>query len=124
MSNLSDSITLKSLSVHARHGYYDEEREKGNRFEIDLTATGKFRSSSAANDLTKTFDYEKAEQTVLEVINGRSEKLIETLCQKIGDKLFNDFTHIDSLSVTVRKLNPPIKSPAAFAEITMRWNRQ
>lgn len=124
MSNLPDTITLKSLALHAKHGYYDEEREKGNRFEIDLTASGNFRRSSDGDDLTQTFDYEKAEQVVLDVMNGPPEKLIETLCQKIGNHLFSEFTMIKALSVTVRKLNPPIQTPAAYAEITMRWNRQ
>lgn len=124
MSKLPDRITLKSIAVHAGHGYYDEEREKGNRFEIDLTATGNFREASQKDDLAKTFDYEKAEQAVLDVMHGSPEKLIETLCGNIGDRLFEEFTLIETLSVTVRKLNPPIKSPAAYAEITIRWNRQ
>lgn len=118
-----DRITLKTLKVEGKHGYYPEEREKGNRFEIDLTAVGSFRKAISNDDLSKTFDYEAAEKTVLKVMDGPSEKLIEKLCAKIGDQLFEQFHQISALTVSVRKLRPPIQTPAEYAEITMLWKR-
>lgn len=118
-----DRITLKALKVEGKHGYYPEEREKGNRFEIDLIAVGSFRKAISEDDLSKTFDYEKAEKTILKVMNGPSEKLIEKLCAKIGDQLFDQFQQISLLTVSVRKLNPPINTPSDYAEIKMLWKR-
>lgn len=118
-----DRITLKSLQIHGKHGYYPEERENGNHFEIDLTASGHFRDSIKKDNLGETFDYEVAETIVKDVINGPSEKLIETLCAKIGDQLFEKFSSIKALTISLRKMSPPIKTPAAYAEITMEWSR-
>lgn len=118
-----DRITLKSLKIHGKHGYYPEERENGNHFEIDLTATGNFRGSIKNDNLVETFDYQVADKIVRDVINGPSEKLIETLCVKIGDQLFEKFSSINALTVSLRKMNPPIETPAAYAEITMQWSR-
>ncbi len=120
---MADQITLKSISIEGKHGYYDVEREKGNRFEVDLEATGQFREAILKNDLTLTFDYEKAEKIVRDVMKGSPERLIETLCHKIGDQMFHSFTHIEKLTVSVRKLDPPIASPAKFAQIRMTWRR-
>ena len=118
-----DTITLKSLSFHAKHGYYDEEREKGNRFEVDLVAEGHFRMAVGGKQLSATFDYEQAERVVQKIMTGESDYLIETLCSKIGDELFNRFSIVKKLRVSVRKLNPPLKTDARFAEITMEWKR-
>lgn len=118
-----DKITINSLSFRGLHGYYDRERIDGNEFEIDVTAKGDFKSAIENDDLKQTFNYELVEEVAGEVLSGESEKLIESLCKKIGDRLFELSPQVKKLSVTVRKLNPPIKTPAAFAEITMKWKR-
>ncbi len=118
-----DQITLKSLKIHGKHGYYPEERENGNHFEIDIIASGNFRGAIKNNNLGETFDYQIAEKIVRDVINGPSEKLIEALCAKIGDRLFENFSSLNALTVSIRKISPPIETPAAYAEITMQWSR-
>lgn len=118
-----DRITLKSLKIHGKHGYYPEERQNGNHFEIDITASGNFRKSIKTDNLAETFDYQVAEKIVQDVLNGPSEKLIESLCAKIGDRLFENFSAIQALTISLRKMNPPIATPAAYAEITMQWSR-
>jgi 7,8-dihydroneopterin aldolase/epimerase/oxygenase len=118
-----DTITLKSLSYHSGHGYYDRERTEGNQFEVDVTAMGDFRKAIVNDSLSDTFDYEKAEEIVNRIMNGKSEKLIEKLCSRIGDELFIKLPSATQLFVTVRKLNPPLKTKAEFAEITMQWKR-
>ena len=118
-----DKITINSLKFIGLHGYYDRERMDGNEFEVDVTAKGDFKSAIENDDLTQTFNYEIVEEVAGEILTGEPEKLIEALCKKIGDQLFERSPHVKKLAVTVRKLNPPIKTPAAFAEITMKWKR-
>lgn len=111
------------MTFHAGHGYYESERLDGNHFELDVIAEGNFRSSTKNDDLKKTFNYEIVEDVANKVFEGPSEKLIETLCEKIGAEIFDRSTNIASLTVSLRKLSPPIKTPAAYAEITMEWKR-
>lgn len=118
-----DKITLKSLAFHGRHGYYENERLEGNQFELDVSAEGNFRPSIKNDDLNSTFNYEIVETVAKDVFEGTSEKLIETLCDKIGSEIFKQCENITTLSVSLRKLSPPIKTPAAYAEITMKWKR-
>lgn len=118
-----DRITLKSLRFHGKHGYYDEERENGNEFEIDLVAKGDFKPAIKKSDLSGTFDYQQAEEIVRKVMEGPSQLLIETLCTDIGERVFRSFGIVEELRVSVRKLRPPIDTPSEYAEITMTWNR-
>jgi 7,8-dihydroneopterin aldolase/epimerase/oxygenase len=118
-----DKITLKSLKFFGKHGYYDRERMDGNEFELDVIAKGNFIKAIEGNRLDKTFNYEIAEEAARNVFSGSEEKLIETLCHKIGEQIFEKAPEIKKLKVSVRKMNPPIQSPAAYAEITMSWKR-
>ncbi len=118
-----DKITLKSIEYFAHHGYYDEERQRGNRFEVDITAKGNFSDAANGDELEKTFDYERAEKMVSDVMNGKSVKLIETICKRIGDDIFSADPSILELKVAIRKLSPPIKNPAQYSEIVMKWKR-
>lgn len=121
--NLLDIITLKSLKYHGKHGYYEEEREKGNHFEVDIIARGFFKKAAEQSDLDETFNYELADSTARKIFDGTPEKLIETLCVKIGNTLFDLAPAVRELTVSVRKLNPPVESVAAYAEVTMSWKR-
>lgn len=119
-----DRITLKSLSYHAKHGYDKQERQEGNQFEVDVIAYGSFKgAANQDNDLRQTFNYQKAEQIASSVMTGYSRKLIETLCRDIGNKIFDAFPIVTTLTVSVRKLSPPIKTQTAYAEITLTWSR-
>lgn len=119
-----DRITLKSLSFHAKHGHNEQERIEGNRFEVDIVVHGDFRHVAERDDgLHQTFDYSQAEMIARNVMHGDSRKLIETLCQEIGDQIFNKFTIAQSVIVSVRKLSPPVQTSAAYAEITLEWYR-
>ena len=120
---LYDQITLKALRLKGKHGYYDKEREEGNQFELDVTAFGYFKASIRGSDLKKTFDYNLVREVAEEVFNGPSEKLIESLCKRIGDRIFEKSPLVEEMSVSLRKMNPPIGTPCDYAEITMKWKR-
>ncbi len=122
-SDTPDVITIKSIQFHGKHGHAEIERVEGNEFEVDVTAKGFFKQSIKNEELNKTFDYSLAEKTAAKVINGSSKKLIETLCYQIGEDLFKKTKFVTELNVTVRKLRPPVDSPAEYAQITMTWKR-
>jgi dihydroneopterin aldolase len=116
-----ETLTLKSLQFHAYHGYYSREREEGNDFEIDLVFSANLRKAGNSDDLRDTIDYQKVTQIAAAVMEGESVKLIETLARRIGDQLFDHFEMVQELTVSVRKLEPPLDVETAYSEITMQW---
>lgn len=117
------TLTLKSLRFKGYHGYYEEEREQGNDFEVDITFSADLLRAGATDQLDHTIDYQDVVSTVKEVMHGPSLKLIEALAKRIGDRLFNQFPKVETLTVSVRKLNPPLDVETAFSEIQMQWQR-
>lgn len=118
-----DTLTLQGLHYRGRHGYYEEEREKSNRFEVDLIFTLDLKPAGRQDDLSQTVNYEEAEAMVRQIMEGPSVKLIETLTVTIGDALFEKFNRVQQLEVRIRKVDPPLKTPANYSEVTMKWQR-
>jgi len=118
-----DKLTLKKLQFHIYHGFYEEERQEGNHFEVDLIFSADLKKAARSDHLEDTIDYQQAVAIVRQVMEGPSRKLIETLTQQIGDRLFNAFPKTQGLQVAVRKLHPPLKIKTAFSEIQMTWQR-
>lgn len=111
------------MEFTGKHGYYNQERQEGNHFELDVIAKGNFKAAIEDDNLDLTFNYEIVKKVAQDVFNGPSEKLIETLCLRIGDQIFDRSTIVKELTISLRKLNPPVGVPAEYAEITMTWNR-
>lgn len=118
-----ETLTLKGLRFRAYHGYYKEERDEGNDFEVDLVFSADLQQAGERDELGDTIDYQKAKQIVASVMEGPPVKLIETLAKRIGDKLFEEFQQAKQLKVAVRKLHPPLDVETDYSEIKMQWQR-
>ena len=118
-----DTVTVKRLQFRAKHGYYERERQEGNRFEVDLEFNLNLSAAADSDDLSKTVDYQEAERIVREIMHGPSVHLIETLTRRIGQKLFVSFPSVRNLEVRVRKMNPPLKTQTEYSEVVMKWQR-
>jgi dihydroneopterin aldolase len=118
-----DILTLSGLQYHAGHGYFEQERTEGNDFEVDLIFYADLTDAGAADDLSQTIDYQRAEQAVCDVMEGPPVKLIETLAFRIGDRIFAQFTDLQKLTVRLRKLTPPMQTMVNFAQIERTWTR-
>jgi dihydroneopterin aldolase len=118
-----ETLTLKSIRFKGHHGYYEEEREQGNDFEVDIVFGANLRKAGETDQLEDTVDYQEVLAIIKKVMNGPSLKLIETLAKRIGDQLFDQFSNVETLKVSIRKLRPPLDVETAYSEITMQWQR-
>lgn len=116
---MMDRLTIHGLQYHGKHGWYDQEKIDGNRFEVDLEVHGVFRG---VTQLDQVADYEAMDQEIRSIMEGQSIDLIETICEQIGERLRSMMPPgSKTLSVRVRKVPPPIETPSAYAEIQMSW---
>lgn len=118
-----DKLILKGLKFHGFHGVYDEEKQYGNQFIVDLESSLSLQKAGESDELDATLNYAHAYKIVAEIINGPSVNLIEKLAYQIGERIFSEFS-LNSLNVHVRKLNPPIEgSSIEYSEVVMSWPR-
>jgi len=86
-------------------------------FQTDLNKAG------TSDNLKEAINYTEVQQITATIMNGESVDLIETLCFRIGEALFENFSHCQKIEVKVRKLNPPIDAPIDHTEVRMAWPR-
>lgn len=120
---MEERITLKSLRLFGHHGLFEEERIRGNRFELDVHIFGPFRQAGKEDQLHLAPDYSRISTVAEEILSGPPKQLIESLCFSIGERLFTEFTLATRLVVVLRKMDPPIVTPASHAEVEMQWTR-
>lgn len=99
----SDQIHIRGLHIVAPHGVYQEEREEGRAFTVDLDAFISVREAGRNDALQQTVDYRDLSAAILRVLDGPSRSLIETLAEEICEEVLRTVEVIDSVRVTVWK---------------------
>lgn len=91
-------VRLHGIEAEGRHGVRDEERERAQRFVVDLEIV----VDAISDDLTTTADYDGIVPVVRAVVSGESFRLIETLAHRIA-AVVAESSGVLSCRVTVRK---------------------
>lgn len=114
-----DAIEVRGLRVVARHGVLDEERRRAQPFEVDLTIESDLAEAARTDSLSRTVDYGSVTEQVAELVTATSFSLLEALAGAIAD-LVLAVDGVHAVTVTVRKLNPPIAADVASVGVTVR----
>jgi dihydroneopterin aldolase len=101
------TILVTGIKCYAYHGCLEEEELIGGNYIVDVEIETDFEAAATDDELLKTIDYVK----VYEIVNtqmGIRSKLIEHVAKRIHDSLKEELSKIQSVTVKVTKLNPPI----------------
>jgi len=102
-----DRIELRGLRAVGICGALPEEQERPQPFEIDLDVDADLAAAGASDDLADTVDYGALGATATSIVSGGRFQLLERMAQVIADAVLAD-VRIRSVTVTVRKLRPPV----------------
>ena len=119
---MTGRVALEGLEFHAYHGVYSYERESGGKFEVDIAVETDFSFAARKDDLAGTVDYEVLYAIVKEEMDKPS-KLIETVAEKIVDKVLEKISAVILVELRIAKLNPPIGGPCKKACVSIRKKR-
>lgn len=116
-------IALEGMKFYAYHGFYEEEAILGNEFVIDVIIETDFSKASKSDDLNQTVNYEHIYSTCSSVMTQRA-KLLETVGERIIELLKSQHPEIQTITVRIRKLNPPFGGDVtcAFIELTHNYS--
>lgn len=101
------SIKIKNIKVFAYHGCLDEEGKIGSDYRVDLKVKGDLSRSAKSDELKDTVDYVHLNRIVKEEMGIRS-KLLETVAERILNRVLNELLIVQKVTVDVSKINPPI----------------
>ena len=101
------TIRIEEMEFYSFHGCYEEERIVGNRFLVDLTMETDCTRACLTDDIADALNYQTAYDLVKEEMKTKSY-LLEHIACRILDALFSRFPQLESATVKVSKLTPPM----------------
>ena len=119
---MSDTIFIKGIVIHARHGVMDHESEVGQRFVIDLELSIDLSESAHTDRLSDTVSYASVVATATAAFKNTNYKLLERAAGAVSDAIFAAFPRIDAIKVTVHKPHAP--SAAIFEDVGVVLTRK
>ena len=115
-------IEVKNIRVYAYHGCLDEEGKIGSEYRVDLAIKTDLLTSAKSDKLSDTVDYVHLNKIVKEEMAIRT-KLLETVANKILERILKEIVLVKKATVKVSKLNPPIGGNVAMVTIKMSKKR-
>jgi 7,8-dihydroneopterin aldolase/epimerase/oxygenase len=116
-------IKVENIKVFAYHGCLDEETKIGSEYRIDLVIKADLNPSSKSDSLNDTVDYVLLNKIVKEEMNIPS-KLLETVAQRILNRVFTESNLVRKATISVSKINPPIGGNVEMVTIKLTEKRK
>lgn len=116
-----DEICIRNLEVYAYHGVYPQEKEKGQRFYLNVLLFLDTRPAGRKDDLSLSVNYGEVCERLHEWMRERSFDLLETVAEKLAERLLLTFPLIRELELEIRKPEAPI--PLPFESVSVKIQR-
>ena len=121
---MTDTIFIKGLVIHARHGVMDHETEVGQRFVIDLELFSDLSEPSRSDHLADTVSYANVVTTAVAAFKNVNYKLLERAAGAVADAILAAFPRIRAVKVTVHKPHAPIAAIFEDVGVVLTRTRQ
>src|ERR1700755_2753071 len=120
---MTDTIFIKGVVVHARHGVMEHETRVGQRFVIDLELFTDLSESSRTDRLADTVSYSNVVATATAAFKDTNYKLLERGAGAVGAAILSAFPPTRASKVTVHKPHAPIAAIFDDVGVVLTRNR-
>jgi dihydroneopterin aldolase len=121
---MNDTIFIRGLVIHARHGVMEHETEVGQRFVIDLELTADLAESSRTDRLSDTVSYSNVVASATAAFKNANYRLLERAAGAVADAILAAFPRINAVRVTVHKPHAPIAAIFDDVGVILSRSRQ
>jgi dihydroneopterin aldolase len=115
---VTDRIELRGLRVVGLIGVLPEERERRQPFEVDIDVETDLTAPSLSDDLSDTVDYGELVQRAAAVVADEQHQLLERVAGRIAEEMLK-VRGVAVVTVTIRKLRPPLPHDIASTAVTI-----
>ena len=120
---MTDTIFIKGLVIHARHGVMKHEMEVGQRFVIDIDLFADLSESSRSDRLSDTISYSNVVETATDAFKNANYKLLERAAGAVADAILVAFPRVRAVKVPVHKPHAPIAEIFEDVGVVLTRNR-
>ena len=113
-------ILLDGIEFFAYHGCYKEEQIIGTRFVVNLVVETDTSKAEASDNIHDTVSYVHLYQAIKKEMEIKSH-LIEHVAARIMDSIRSQFAALDSIDLTIYKVNPPVGGQMQQVGYNTKW---
>jgi dihydroneopterin aldolase len=114
-----DLIAIRGLRVLGTIGANPEEQDRAQPFEIDLDLYADLSGPGASDVLADTINYGDVIAVANSVVATEHHQLLERVAQRIAEAVLAVDRRALSVTVTIRKLRPPVAYDLDTAGVTI-----
>ena len=111
-----DKIRLNNIQIYAYHGLFPEERQLGQKFQIDVEISTDLSDSCNTDNIDDTINYKEIYDIVEFCFDNLKKKLIESVALDIAKTILKNNRVLDT-KVIIRKPSVPINGICDSVEI-------
>lgn len=100
-------ISINDMRFYAHHGCFEQERAIGTHFRVDLSFVTDTSKAEVSDNIVDTVSYLDVYQVVKAEMMKPSH-LLENVARRVGERILDDFSAVEIVTVKVSKLNPPL----------------
>jgi dihydroneopterin aldolase len=119
---MPDQIELRGLVASGYCGVLPEEQSRAQPLEVDLDVVLALATAGASDALDETIDYGVLCAMVERIITTERFALLERLAERIAEVSLAD-ERVDEVTVSVRKLRPPVPQQLATSGVRITRRR-
>jgi dihydroneopterin aldolase len=105
-----------------RHGALEGEQDNPQPFEVDLDVEADLSEAVRDDRVADTVDYSLVVDTAMSIVGEHRYRLLEALAGAIATGVL-EIPGVEAVTVTVRKLRPPVAADMASAGVKLRRER-
>ena len=113
---MADQIELRGLVASGYCGVLQEEQSRAQPLEVDLDVALDLSRAGDSDALDETIDYGVLCAMVERIITTERFSLLERLAERIAEVSLAD-ERVDEVTVSVRKLRPPVSQQLATSGV-------
>ena len=116
------TIELVGLELFGYHGVLSEERERGQRFLVDVWLDLADTTTGRSDLIEDAVDYRRVVAVVREISDGRAYHLLEAFATALVEALLERFP-LEKARVRVRKPDVRLELPVDHAAVDVERSR-
>ncbi len=112
-------LEIKNMQFWGKHGYYEEEIKRGQKFFLDVQASYDMLQMCKTDELEKGFSYIELYNICKEVVENEQYKLLQKLAYRIIENAYSSFKMLNWIKVTVKKPFVPVEGIVDYISIVI-----
>lgn len=118
MSNITTSIHIEAMRIHAFHGVMEQERVVGNDYLIDVSIDYPWTKAAETDRVEDTMSYADLADIIRDVMSVPSS-LLENVAKRMADAITAAFPQTTAIHIKITKLAPPMRCDCRGAGVEL-----